>query len=499
MSTYLPRYEGTRWHIVFGCDAGVERFALIELQRIVQDYFPYVARVVAAQTYTWDAQHHHLLIGTRDNNRFIRELIERGALPPTSHDESYSLACVESPWNAPNKVIAISGHDPRGVLYGVIDFNTRILHTKVRTEDPNGARAAFDKVPTFTLADAPAITHRGIWTWGYVIYDYRRFIDTMARLKMNMLTIWNDCVPLNAREVIDYAHSRGVAVIWGFHWGWGSEFDLADRSAWKKLRDEVHRNYIDNYAPLGVDGIYFQTVTEHSQTHIQGQSVASLACGMVNEIAASLYTENPDLVIQFGLHAQSIVDNFVDLSPLDERIQIVWEDAGVTPWSYCACESCDPESQPAHLASPMAKDFETTLAYAKRLVAFRKPSGFGMVPKGFMCLRWGFEFEHHSEFILGERSAAYRRFRQNDRQIRWDAANAEWLRHFPLAMRFYRDMLATQPTSMTVTGLIEDGTFEESLQLCVAMFGEMLWNPHCSDNELLEASARTLAAVRVMS
>ena len=44
---------------------------------------------------------------------------------------------------------------------------------------------------------APALENRGLWTWGYVIYDYRRYLDNMARLKLNMLVVWNDCAPRN--------------------------------------------------------------------------------------------------------------------------------------------------------------------------------------------------------------------------------------------------------------------------------------------------------------
>jgi hypothetical protein len=37
----------------------------------------------------------------------------------------------------------------------------------------------------------------------------------------------------------------------------------------------------------------------------------------------------PDLDIQFGLHATSILDNYTCLEELDSRITITWEDAGV--------------------------------------------------------------------------------------------------------------------------------------------------------------------------
>ena len=50
-----------------------------------------------------------------------------------------------------------------------------------------------------------------------------------------------------------------------------------------------------------------------------GQRVAALACKWVNRISADLYAIKPDLHIQFGLHATSIVDDYTDLAALDPR------------------------------------------------------------------------------------------------------------------------------------------------------------------------------------
>ena len=52
-----------------------------------------------------------------------------------------------------------------------------------------------------------SIKQYGIWPWGHVIYDYRGFLDNMKRLGMNSVIIWNDIVPLNSEDVLDYAHS----------------------------------------------------------------------------------------------------------------------------------------------------------------------------------------------------------------------------------------------------------------------------------------------------
>jgi hypothetical protein len=478
-----------RWNIVFGSSDLVDHSAVIELQRIIQEYQPYVVQMYAAERYSWDAESNHILIGTTRNNAYLKELADRGLIKPSGRPQGYSLACMDSPWHPKTRLIAIMGDDSQGVLYGVLDFNSRVLLPKIRTDEPNMQRSAFDKIPDYSSSDYPRIENRGIWTWGYVMYDYRRFLDNMMRLKMNMITIWNDCPPLNIQDVIEYARARGIRVILGFHWGWHHEdLDISNPVTWQQLKKDVFQNYTQNYAHLNIDGIYFQTLTEHAHTEIKNQSVASIVCKMVNEIAGDLYKENPDLYIQFGLHASSIGDRYEDLKGLDSRITIVWEDAGVLPYAYDPVTQADPENGEQTKIKTIT-DVSATIAYSKKLVDFCSNREFAMVPKGFICLRWGSEFEHHGPFIMGERSSRFIQRRLEERQARWDRVNSLWLKNFPDALAFYRNILECNPSKITVTGLIEDGMFEQKIQISVALFGEMLWNPLRNDNELLEATS----------
>jgi hypothetical protein len=133
--------------------------------------------------------------------------------------------------------------------------------------------------------------------------------------------------------------------------------------------------------------------------------------------------------------------------------------------------------------------YEATLAYAKQLAAFRPGSTFAMVPKGWTCLRWEDEFAKHGPFLLGERDPAYLRERLTARQGEWNSVNAQWLRNFPLAARFYREILEINPRILS-TGLVEDGMFEARIQPGVSLFAEMLWNPRQSDADLLVRAMR---------
>ncbi|MCL6629643.1 MAG: hypothetical protein K6U00_08605 [Armatimonadetes bacterium] len=480
----MLRYEGVRWKILYGSYEGTERFALNELQRIVQLFHPYVLRIEKASSESIKDQDHLILVGTTANNPLIQELVDKNLLPMPARQEGYSIACFGSPWGENKRVIAIAGYDANGVLYGVIDFCAHRIYARVLKEYTPDMRNDFDHMPDFMMSEYPLIDNRGIWTWGYVIYDYRRFLDNMARLKMNMLTIWNDCPPVNAKEIVDYAHSRGIRIVMGFHWGWGiPDLDPTDRNHLEKIKREVVNNYIDNYRHLGIDGVYFQTFTETHEREIKGRRIASLACQWVNEISAALYEIEPDLSIQFGLHATSILENYTDLAPLDPRITIVWEDAGVLPYAYHPVVEFE---QTEGSNAQGLTSFQETVDYSKRLVSFRQNRDFAMVPKGWMNLRWTTEFENHGPFILGERDAGWIRKRLQERQPLWDQVNTLWLRNYPYAARFYREILNCKPTSMTVTGLIEDGLLEEAIQISVAIFGETIWNPYRDDSEILE-------------
>lgn len=483
MQEYKKRYEGIRWQIVYGSYQGVERFAVNQLQKCVQRFMPYVVEVVDVQDDT-AFNDNLILIGTTNNNPLIKQIIDAGAIPAPEGPEGYSIACTRFPQLTEQRVIVIAGSDANGVLYGVNDFDARVLRSMICPPEMRDMKKAFDTMPDFQISEKPMIANRGIWTWGYVIYDYKRFIDNMARCKMNMLTVWNDCVPLNCDNVIEYAHSRGVKVVLGFHWGWGIDtLDLTDMKQRQELKADILKNYRENYAHLGMDGIYFQTVTEHTNTKMGNKSTAALVCDWVNDVARDILHDSPGLQIQFGLHATSIQEDYTDLSDLDPRIIITWEDAGVMPYSYdpLPYQSSYLPTRPERLNT-----LDATIEYSKRLATFRKDSGFAMVPKGLVNLSWEKEFEHHGPFILGERNPAFIKKRLMEAQPRWDYVNSHWLEHYPSVTRFFREVLSVSPDNFTATVLIEDGMFEEKIQPSAALVSEILWNPYRDERQLLQ-------------
>ncbi|WP_432799334.1 hypothetical protein [Poriferisphaera sp. WC338] len=477
MSTYDLRYSGKRWTVVYGAYEGVEKFAIEEIYDAVQKCMPYTVRCVDAQTCEVSDHDHLIVVGTPSNNSLVHDLIARGFLDVPDQSQGYIAVCQENVWNSNNRMIVIAGHDSHGVLYGVQDFYTQVIALQLKDViEQSELRSSFDQLPDVAMNDYPRIEHRGIWTWGYVIYDYVRFIDNMARAKMNMLTIWNDCPPVNIQEVIDYAHSRGIKIILGFPWGWGSKLDLTSQEDRDLIRQSVLDEYKSHYYKLDIDGIYFQTLTEHNHVEMGGSSVARIVCDFVNDVANDLYEINNDLHIQFGLHATSILEKYEDLKDLDERVTIVWEDAGVIPYSYVP-KDCLAEGPEGNKAIGL-NSFDKTMQYTKKLTGFRKDTGFAIVPKGWCCIDWHHEFEHHREFILG-RSDLSRCENQLDVRMRrnWEANNTLWEMNYPFAIQFYSELINSRSHPLTVTGLIEDGLFEAVIQPSASIFSETIWNP----------------------
>lgn len=111
-----------------------------------------------------------------------------------------------------------------------------------------------------------------------------------------------------------------------------------------------------------------------------------------------------------------------------------------------------------------------------------------MIAKGWICLRWGVEFEHHGSYIIGERAGDTIHTRLAERQPRWDYVNRVWMVNHPYAARFYREILQSTSKPLFVEGLVEDGLLEDTIQSSVALFAETLWNPFQNDGDILQTA-----------
>lgn len=391
-------------------------------------------------------------------------------LPTLTAPEEYRITVKDD-------TVYIEGGDEAGVLYGCIDFYNKYLSkiewtgkSQPYIENP------FEKaLPDFSLTDAPAIKQRGLWTWGHVIYDWRGYIDNMMLLKMNTLIMWNEFIPLNSREIIDYAHRAGIKIYFGFPWGWTTDCRKVDFDALDGLSDSVVEYYEKNYAESGCDGIYFQSFTELSVDNIGGISIAEKVTEFVNKTAAKIFERYPTLDLQFGLHAMSVKERLDVISGVDGRITIVWEDCGAFPYNYLPNK---------------VDDFDSTLDFTRRISTLRgEKESFGAVLKGLTKLDWAtFEYPTGPYYIgvCSERKARERAERKKDI---WRFLEAYWLANADYAYRTVKAIADETNGSCCLTALVEDGMFERRIHYPVALLSEMLWDTDSTTEELISAVA----------
>jgi hypothetical protein len=145
------------------------------------------------------------------------------------------------------------------------------------------------------------------------------------------------------------------------------------------MKDGIVEKFKTEYAPVNCDGIYFQSFTERSDGTIGGRRIAEAVTTLVNMAAKEILEIKPNLQLQFGLHATSVLKSLDDIAKTDPRISIIWEDVGAFPWNYY------PEDM---------EGYEETVELTKTIQNLRPVGGFGGVLKGYINLDWH-TFRHH--------------------------------------------------------------------------------------------------------
>lgn len=449
---------------------GLQKKTLETLSRILMDYckvYPVCLEYDSTADYT---AYRCFYIGTKVSNPYIAQ----NSNVLLSAPESYHI-CVKD-----DRVI-IEGFDDAGALYGCIDFYNKYI---IRYEYANEADDVLahtwhnifaDKLPDFAHTSAPTVSNRGIWTWGHVIYDFRGFIDHMVKLKMNTLIVWNDFVPVNAKEMIAYAHNSNVRVIWGFAWGWDTHCKDLSLKTLDGQTEEIFSKFKKEFAGLDIDGIYFQSITEVKTEYMEGILVADAVTDFVNRTAKLFFEVNPELELQFGLHATSVKNRLDVIKRVDPRIRIVWEDCGAIPFSYFP-----------HIV----ENFDETKAFAKQAAALRGADDkFGAVTKGFTKLSWT-KFEHLTgPIFLGTSPDSVQRDKIIERQKVWKYFQAYWLKNGAKALEIIKAMADAKDGDLYITALVEDGMFEKNLMYPVALYSEMLWDCNADFQDLMSEVA----------
>lgn len=483
-----------KWLIVTACTSGLYRRAIARISDAISAQAGYVIPVIeeGAADEALLAANHVVVLGEA-SSALLGRFVGEGLISAPGHAQGYAIRVCDSAWNGERQMALILGGSAVGVLYGAVEFVNRYAgddgypHATQEVTCHRFWDEPFRRrMPEFTSSGAPSFARRGIWTWGHCIYDYRRYLDNMVTLKLNQLCIWNDYAPINAAEVVEYAHARGIEIIWGFSWGWSTNclapgFTIDDDRVIEEWAEKIYRRYTEEYAASGADGIYFQSFTETREDAIGGVSIAAAVVKWVNRIGRRLLAAYPTLRIQFGLHATSVAQKLADIAGVDPRIRIVWEDCGAFPYDY----------NPRHIGQ-----FDETLGFNRAITTLRgEDEKFGAVLKGLVKLDWS-RFEHQKgPFLLGERDPAWIAERRREKEKIWRFIQGDWIENLPYAGKLLAETARLTGGNAEMLWLVEDGCFEDGVFYPVALGAALLWDAEADLPRLMGQVAR-IPAVR---
>ncbi|MBE6591801.1 MAG: hypothetical protein E7646_07150 [Ruminococcaceae bacterium] len=420
-----------------------------------------------------------MILGTEKTNPYVARLSRDGYISPCDRPEGFTVKFMPNPYCSGKYILAVaSKNDPRGVLYGTAELFYNVLPDKKNRHNhcPYFYELFKKDVPEpFEYTSSPACKHRGLWTWGHVIFDYKRYIDRMVTMKMNSLVIWNDYPPVNLKEVIDYAHSCGINIYAGYAWGWDNTKIHLSKEILSQLRVKIVKEYQEKYQNYELDGIYFQSFTETTKDELDGLNIAQEVTELVNDVSAVLLEKEPELKLLFGLHATSVRNKLDIIKRVDKRVYIIWEDMGAFPFAY---------------VPQRVENFDKTDSFTKTIATLRGTDDrFGAVTKGLVCLDWIKFIHQKGPYVMGEATPEYVKRRFETKKDIWKYTSAYWLKNLSFAKKGIASMLKANSESFIV-GLVEDALIEEALPLPVALYGELLWDPEADEGELLTKCAQ---------
>ena len=419
------------WKIVYSSLGGAAeravRFLSKEIGRyVIRENGVYRIYVLPCEREGCSIPQNAVFVGLYNESDTIKKYVSEDEFP----ENGFLVKVIPNPDDAEGNLVLLTAHDERELFYAAVSFIDDYIPSCAPKHGNNFMpELIFDSpLPPYSYAEAPDHCVRSIFTWGHSINDYRKYIDDIARMKINELILWNDYVPLNISEIIDFAHSYGISVNLGYSWGWiaGCEniTDISDRRL-NELKDEIIGEYEENYAPTGCDGIYFQSFTERGDEYIGGRLIAEAVSTLVNMVSCELYKKYPCLKLQFGLHASSVCNRLEEIAKIDSRVEILWENCGEFPYNYLPY-SVDDDS------------FENTLDFTRKLLELRGGVGVGLVFKGMITLDWTRFIHQSGPYILGENSEE---IAIHDKRIRlgaWRACSSAWITNGEYAEKMLR-------------------------------------------------------------
>lgn len=468
------------WKIIYTNYSGVAKKAINFLSKeagayIIREPNVYRIHVLPCEKEGCAISKNTFFVSLYDESSEIQKHVSRDEIP----EDGFLVKVIGNPDDPDGRLVILTAHSDIELFYAAVSFIDDYIP---KYAPKHGANTMADFIFDSPLAECsyterPDCKTRSIFTWGHSINDYRAYIDNMARLKFNELIIWNDYVPLNIKDVIDYAHAYGIRVSLGYSWGWidGCKkiTDISDKRL-AELKESIIAEYENNYRATECDGIYFQSFTERNDEYIGGRLIAEGVTTLVNMVSGELLRKYPDLKLQFGLHACSVNKRLDEISKVDPRVEILWEDCGAFPYDYLSY--VDSEER-----------YNETLEFTKKLIKLRGGVGVGLVFKGVMMLDWTKFVNQRGPYIMGENS---RDIAENDRRLRkkaWRKYSADWMQSGVRALEMFNFIKDNKKSDVSVCLA---GTFDGGVYLPFALSAQMFRNCGEGFEEILAKTSR---------
>ena len=448
------------WKIVYSSYTGVEKRAVEFLNqeiggRILRDPGIYSVHVMACEKVGCALDKNAIVVGTWRENELIQSLVRREDVP----EGGYLVRIMDNPRDPSLQIVVVAGDTPSAVLWGAIDFVDDGLPAIAPLHDGHHFETDIfeeGRLKPYESRRAPKTRVRSVFFWGHTVDDYETHFANLARLKFNEVIIWNEYPPVNARDVAECAHSWGLAVVWGFSWGWSTNCNDVDFAALDKLGDHIVDEWRTVWKPLGGDGIYFQSFTELSKDTIDGHPIADTVVGLVNKTCARIFAESPDERIEFGLHATSVRKRLDVIARVDPRVEIIWENCGGFP--YNTYDVFDPAGEETFTAELLAQN-----------------RAMGLVFKCQAMLDWSRgRFNHQpGPYIMGR--AGRRALEEDGRMLEqlWRHYTADWALRGEFAHRIVRMAQARRDPPVTMNLV---GNLVGEIRFPTALVAELFWS-----------------------
>ena len=451
------------WKIIYTSDEGISKRAINLLSKeagkfLIRKNGEYSIGVLACEQEGCSVSKNAFFVGCYSESEYIQRFVE----PNEIEKDGFLVKVVANPNDAEGRFVILTANTPQELFYAAVSF----LDDYIPEHAPYGGcnlmpDLIFDSPLTeYSYTEAGENKTRSIFTWGHSINNYRAYIDNMARLKFNELVLWNDYIPVNISEIIDYAHSYGIKVILGYSWGWNEarkkDAQFTEESI-EKVKEFAVREYREKYSVTDCDGIYFQSITERQEENIGDRLIASVVTDMVNEIADELWKITPELRLIFGLHATSVKNHLNEIARVNPRVEILWEDCGDFPYSYSSFVVSD-------------EKFNETKEFTKKLLELRDGKGVGLVFKSVMMLDWN-KFEHQSgPFVMGENAPEIAVHDKTIRANAWREYSADWMHYGEYAMKMIEFIKENKKGEVN---MCLAGTFDGGIYLPFALCAQM--------------------------